>query len=86
MRVGAVANNITNNIITNVKEDGICINKAAKVNGSINNNKITNAKVSGLCVRENSTVNKDSGNTFKQIGYKNITILDNSKIKKNSQK
>ena len=86
MRVGAVANNITNNIITNVKEDGICINKAEKVNGSINNNKITNAKVSGLCVRENSTVNKVSGNTFKQIGYKNITILDNSKIKKNSQK
>lgn len=82
LRVGAVAKDIYSNTITDVEEDGICVNKKAKVNGVIKNNKITNAKTSGICVREGATVNTVSDNTFKQIGYKNIAVLDNSKIKK----
>lgn len=83
MRVGAVAKDIYNNTITDTVEDGICINKKAKVTGSIKNNKITNAKTCGICVREGAVVNKVSGNTFKKIGYKDIFVTSNGKIKKN---
>ncbi len=84
LRVGAIAKDIYNNTVTDVVESGICINKKAQVKGSIRNNTVTNAKTSGICVRESATVNKVSGNTFKNIGYKNVVTVENGKIKKNA--